>query len=151
MRWNRLSLQRGKYTAEARVWIKEGPIPVDNIHIRYIQNVNEGDGSIFYSRPPHPRATLRPECGSLPILDLGTREVPRTPFYTVGFRETPGSGSSRTITISDSPHLDNIVILRPDGSQTREINVGSSYTTYLGCVIGDDEDGATFETLSTID
>lgn len=136
-------------TFETRVRIKEGLIPVDNIHIRYIQNVTKWDGDIFYNRFPHLRAAL--SCGSIPILDLGTRDVPRSPFYPVRFQETPEVGSLRKVTVTDHPHLDDIVILRPNGSQAVEINVGAFYTTFLGCVIGDDEDGSTFETLSTLD
>lgn len=135
-------------TFEARVRIREGAIPIDNIHIRYIQNISRWDGRIFIVPGPDWQTTL--SCGSLPILDLVGTATPPPPFYLgLNFREDPDKGSLRRVIVTDSPNLRNIVISHPDGAQTVGIGVEAFYTMYLGCVIGDD--ALTFETLSTLD
>ena len=162
-------------TFEARIELQSGKdksgkdtIPVDDIHIRYIQNVRNLSGLIDYKPNPdlHMALVTRPggpECPSRPpILDLFGRNPPPLPFYLPpSFRETPPTGSQRTVTVADSPSiLDTLIsnsistnpLLNPHlapGAQMQKVDVTLEYRMYLGCFTGNNH--LTFQTLATLD
>lgn len=137
-------------TFEAVARLKTGAIPVDEIHLRYIQNVTRWEGTIAVRPGPSLHASLR--CGSLPILDLVGTATPPPPYYLGShFREQPTNGIVRTVVVTDAPRLHEIVIRLPSGAEREGIDVEAAYTTYVGCIVGNDPQASTFETLATLD
>jgi probable HAF family extracellular repeat protein len=135
-----------KFTAD--VSINDGPIPATEIHIRYIQNVTDWNGTLVYEPGPNAVASLLLEEGeSLPFLDKTGQPPPA--FYDTNFNETNADGSARTVTATDSPAMLGIDITLPDPTrQLQSVDVALTLTMFLGCYA--DQDGI-FRTLSTLD
>jgi hypothetical protein len=73
--------------------LRDGAIPVDHLHLRYIQNKTGYTGTVFYAPPPHfvpvlkDGTTLPPHAPLLDRPDASDSRLP-LPFYTGQFHET---------------------------------------------------------------
>lgn len=150
---------------KAVVRISESPLPVDTIHLQYIQNLREFTGTQQYNPPPDLIASLE-DGANLPLVDRCTRGCPSTPpfpYYNADFEETNPTGPERTVTAADSPHIPSgdprpiqwgmrvFGIPHPPWLYPQElegIDVTESFTTYLGCYTDADP---VFRTLATLD
>jgi probable HAF family extracellular repeat protein len=132
----------------ADVSIKDGAIPVSEIHIRYIQNVTDWNGTLVYQPGPDAVASLLLQPGeAFPFLDKTGQPPPA--FYDTDFNETNDTGTDRTVTATDSPAMLGIAITLPDPvRELQSVDVALTLTMFLGCYA--EQDGI-FRTLSSLD
>jgi len=135
-------------TFTADVSVNDGAIPVSEIHIRYIQNVTDWNGTLVYQPGPNSVASLLLEEGeAFPFLDKTGQPPPA--FYDTDFNETNAAGPDRIVTATDSPGMLGIDIFLPDPTrQLQSVDVALTLTMFLGCWA--EQDGI-FRTLSTLD
>lgn len=129
-------------TLLANVRVNPGPLPVDSIQIRFVQNIT--NYRALYRIQPPPDLTVppfsSPAC-ALPLLDTFRDEPP--PFY----RPANATSSQRTIQATDSPRL-LVRASYADGARTTRIDVFYNFATYLGCTVGNDP--GKFQTLGRV-
>jgi probable HAF family extracellular repeat protein len=129
---------------DADVTIDDGDIPVNDIHLAFIQNVTGWNGNLLYS--PGPNLVAVVNGAGLPLLDTDSGGPPPV-FYD--FVENPKMGSARTVTAQDSPSLKNIVLKNPPrGPELQGVSVSNTFTMYLGCY---DEEDPAFRTVAALD
>jgi probable HAF family extracellular repeat protein len=130
----------------ADVTINDGPIPISEIHMRYIQNLTGWNGSLVYQPKPDALLALGTSI-TLPILDQATQPPPAA--YDNDFDETDPTGPARVVTATDSPILFAIALtLLEPVRNLQSVDVEKTFTMFLGCYADQDP---TFRTLSTLD
>jgi hypothetical protein len=128
-------------TFTAMVTIRTGAVPLDHLHLRYIQNKTAFTGAMVYAPPPHlipvlrDGSTLPPHAPLLDRPDASDSRLP-LPFYPGQFQETPPTGVARQITASDSPGT-AVQMTRHNGTSAfQSIHLTSTYRMFLVCVDG---------------
>jgi hypothetical protein len=128
-------------TFTATATLRDGAVPLDHLHLRYIQNKTRYTGTIFYAPPPHFVPVLR-DGTTLPphdpLLDrpaAADRRLP-LPFYTGQFQETPPAGTARRVTASDSPGTAVHVIRKHPRGRFQHIDLTETFRMFLVCVDG---------------
>lgn len=116
----------------ADVHINNGALPIDTIHVRYINNLIAFNGSENYDSPPNYRPILGGGA-AFPVLDiLGTYQG--LPYYGT-IPEQPPTGADRTLEENDSPEVSAFITRKRPKGQLESINVVKGFTTYLGCTL----------------
>jgi hypothetical protein len=135
----------------ARVTIKDGSIPINQIHMRYVQNMLSSDLTYDYNPNPDVRKVLLPGA-SFPLLDMDGESDPPPPFYLgKDWDEINRDGPIRSVLVSDSPWLTAEITSQATGTprQLQGVNSSSMFRMFLGCYSG--TDSTTFQTVATLD
>ncbi|HLJ26712.1 MAG TPA: hypothetical protein VKY85_08385 [Candidatus Angelobacter sp.] len=129
----------------ADIHINDGAIPIDRIHVRYVNNLVAYNGSQIYNYSPNETASLTGGA-TLPVLDSSEQWFP----YYGGIPEQPSSGADRTLEANDSPNLSALIVRDDPARQLENINIVKGFTMYLGCTTNQ-ADPTNFRTLATLD
>jgi len=128
----------------ADVHIDDGVIPVDTIHVRFIQNVTRDRGSARYTDQSKYAVISK---APLPLVDWEEGPPPFPYYDCCPFIETPDTGSDRSLKADDSPE---IIVPLSSTNPTRElvsISIREALEMYLGCY--DDAD-TRFRTVAVL-
>jgi hypothetical protein len=121
----------------AKVTITAGAIPLDHLHLRYIQNKTVYTGTVFYDPPPNFVAVLRDGTTlppHRPLLDSRDNRRPPAPFYDAQFQEHNPAGADRDITATDSPSLTINVIRRSTHGRFQRVDLTETFQMFLVCM-----------------
>jgi hypothetical protein len=130
----------------AGITIKNGSIPINAIHIRYIQNLIVSTTAFDYNPNPDLIKVLVPGA-TFPLLDRVSGPPP-PPFYEGDFEETDQASSTRSVYATDSPSVFGPITLTGPSRQLQGVDAFSAFRVYLGCVSDGDP---TFQTMATLD
>jgi hypothetical protein len=128
-------------TFTATAILRDGAVPLDHLHLRYIQNKTGYTGTVVYTPPPHfvpvlrDGTTLPPHAPLLDRPDASDSRLP-LPFYTGQFHETNPTGTARRLTASDSPGMAVAVVRTHLGSRFQRIDLTETFRMFLVCVDG---------------
>ena len=145
-----VSVSQSGIEFQADVSIADGPIPVDEIHLRFIQNQTAESGAVVYFPAPN-RVPVLVGGAEFPLLDTDHGGPPPI-LYDANFIETDPAGPDRIVEAKDSPSLRKIDLTRTTSEhgiqRLQSIDVTSAFTMFLVCY--DDQD-PTYRSVQALD